>query len=276
MKCTSWVVTLLGVGMLVVLGCGKSEPVADAGSDASGSDVAADGGGEPVAAPAPAEIPDEMKLASVDFAKQFADDAEAATAKFEEKWVQLTGSLTTQPGQGGITDSLSIAGYKKEGGIIPTGVVCRLAPGEYEKVKDLSVSQEITFKGQVLGASGGSVYVENSEVTEIGPDPAIEIDAVELSQAFAADEAAAKEKFTNKPVKVTGEVAALNEDDFTIDLKGAQTEDGAPILVKVAVGTGFNDLKDKVAVGETISAKGVVSVFSDNELSIMMSNVLGK
>lgn len=217
---------------------------------------------------------DGLKLLATDLAKAFAEDKAAATSKYGAKRVQLTGQIDAVPGQGGWDDRLTLTGYRREGEF-SLDVECRLTPGQFAKVKDLSVTQRVTLTGEVNGYFA-MVIVSDCEVKDIGADPAVEVTATELSQAYLANVAVAEAKYDGKPVKVNGKITAFNERELEIHLRGCETPNGGPVLIALRMGAEFSEVKDKLSVGDAIVAKGVVSTFLDGKLELTHAHLLAE
>lgn len=104
------------------------------------------------------------------------------------------------------------------------------------------------------------------------PAPAADagLDVVEWSKEFLTDAAAAKKKYLNKKLTLTGKVAAVEKAPGTwkVNMEGAKPDAGGdPILVQF---TFHVDPSGKVKAGDIVSINGMFSMYIKdlNKLSV--------
>ncbi|GEM_PF-6987933 len=277
MAMTRFYCLMLAIALTAPLGgagCGKQDapkPVAVAPSKDHGAEPAKLPP-LPVATPLDAKKPDvpkvvvvarkdrakpteTMTLTAEAFGGEIRKSADDAARKFENVYVELTGVVR------------AVGSRDKEGfvtldaGAESLGIVCFLG-SEKEPWAKISRGQKIKLRGQ-----WPDIWVQPSleacELVDLGTNPAQELKAEALADEFAKGKDAARAKYQEKPLIVTGIVvhAAKNElGAVRLFLKGAGD---------TRVDCGFNAIDQAEAgtqmIGATVRLTGEFSAFESTE-----------
>lgn len=202
--------------LFLVAACNKTEPQPGAAGP-SGSQQPVTHAGEKKA---------EFTLAAVDLVKEFIADEKAATAKYKDKIVEVEGVVNTA-NQELHKGSFSLTGAKKT----PTDIAqllvfCNPVPSQQPRMPWLAKGQKVRVRGQ-LTANSLALRLLNCQFWELEPPSTPKLTAVQLTEEYAKDEAAAKEKYYDKEIIVEGTVVDLEKtknDFFLIKLAGAKPD----------------------------------------------------
>jgi hypothetical protein len=165
----------------------------------SGSDV----GGRSAVPPAEAPIPKaDFELAAADLAQEVKSDREAASAKYKDKWIKITG-LRARDTVG--ADKALPVGPVTWSDISDANVSCTFAPDDYRKLMDQSVAtQELTVVGKFVVPELSRAELSECRLVAMGEDPTQATTAAEVSKALVDDPDAAVKKYEHKPFDVGG------------------------------------------------------------------------
>ena len=117
-----------------------------------------------------------------------------------------------------------------------------------------------------------NTFVDLTEcrLDEVGPDPAIEVTAVDLARTYAAGEKAADAKYKAKWLRVEGKVAEVNQNDFvTVLLEGVDDNDKR-VRVKVSFSPEYKEVGLKR--GDIVKMKGECVGLSIDGETVGMNN----
>ena len=196
-----------------------------------------------------------VSLTAEAFAAEIRKNADAAAAKFEPVFVELSGTVR------------SVGSRDKEpyvtldAGPEPLGIVCVLAQ-EKEPWAKISKGQKIKIRGRwaEVAVQPG---LEECALVELGPNPAQEVTAEALAEEFAKNKGAVRTKYQEKPLIVTGVIVDAKPNDLgavRVFLKGAG---------ETRVDCGFNtaDVAEAKALlaGQRVRLVGEFSAIESND-----------
>lgn len=237
-------VALSAVVALVLIGCGGGDKGGDKGGDGKGGNGGAKG--DP--------LKPEITVAAVEFAKEFATDEKAATAKYKGKVVELEG-LVESANQVVSKGAFVLTGFKKDKKtVIPTNIMCFVPATKLDAVVLLGKGQKV----KVIGKFADVVFMPRlmeCDFTELSKSPTPTVTAVELTKEYAKDKDAAAKRYGNTEVIVEGKVEDLPKvgDRLYVKLTG----DG-----KLHVHFPIDDNEAKLyPKGATVRVKGDISPF---------------
>lgn len=167
---------------------------------------------EPEKPPVDRNVPPAFTLSASDWMAEWKKDEAEARKKYQGKVTELTGEVRDFG-----DDPYGNVGYlflKVEGNLL--GVRC----AALDKAPWLKVGPGCTVK--VRGTPpqfglAGDLF--ECTIVESSPQTALPVTAAELAQAFADDAKAAKEKYADKPLLITGEVASTEPEPDTSYLR---------------------------------------------------------
>lgn len=193
-------------------------------------------------------------------------DPKAAEEKFNLKIIELSGEVESlrllKRGDKDLVPCL----FLKTGPKVSTRVMvltqdkepwARVSPGSKVKVKGTSDGQSVNLMNPCV-------------LVEVGPNPAVATTSANLAAAFAGNKDAAEEKYQDKTVILTGEIAQLeiiDKERFALKLKN---DSGVDIVCDFAPIQGdTNDagiLLGKVKNGQRVTVVGQCSMLDDVKL----------
>jgi hypothetical protein len=188
------------------------------------------------------------------FLAEFDRDGQAARAKDTGKVIEMAGPIRTF-GETRERIPLVLLGKTE----IIDYVTCRMA--EEEPWATLAIGQQVRLRGK--GSPLGPM-LEGCVVAEKGPNPAVRVTAEQLAAECAADPDATTKKYRGKPLLITGEVIAREEEvgSVKIVLKGNE---------RVCVSFSFvvsRHLADDIMVGMKVKAAGRFSFAEKAEVEL--------
>ena len=262
------------------IGCGREAP----------KDPANDGVNAPVTDADPAEtdfpttptisvepavdgLPENLEeLDSATFAQEFEDDEGAASAKYNSKWVKLKSKFSMpvlDPGlnQGGNVVLTGTAGR---------GIECHFDAKDIDKVRNSSVTREVTVVGKFQRAGIIYVNLEPAHVVELGNDPAVDVTMAELVDAYAKATAEEPCRFAEKPIRFQGELTAIDDKDGCT-FKSVTTGEGKEITVTVGIPPLHTKYLKRYKVGDVVVAQGIGrSSLVGTKITIFSGQIVGK
>jgi hypothetical protein len=143
------------------------------------------------------------------FVKEFTADHEVAKSKYEDKVVELTGEVNEVRGLYGTkTVTITVGRATKVSG---TFVQCFLAPEHKAKGLRLSINQKVKLTGGFEHAPA-YIILGNCRLEELSKSDILHVSSGDLVREFSKDPEAAKEKYRDQWVIVSGEVEDLPQD----------------------------------------------------------------
>ena len=146
----------------------------------------------------------DFKLAAGEYAKELRKDSNAAKAKYKDKIVELSGSVThAAQGFEGKGSYLSIETPDPNVRVGNPDVMCTSNDPQF--FSQFGKGQTIRIKGKAnfLG------ILDACEVVEKGKDTRILVDSETLAKDFTADSEKALEKYEKKTLIVSGKISAI-------------------------------------------------------------------
>ena len=202
--------------LLVLLGCGKpvSPPKEEKAAFTPPKEVDSRADKKDDAPPsAKSKTAPAFEMTVEEYAHEWKKDMAAATSKFKNKVVELTGAVSAISSSGSNTPLLTFD--------VPKGetIHCHLEDKQYWT--KVSAGSKVTIRGYVFRSDLGP-DMDPCELTAIGPNPAIVISSEVLAAEYAKDREATVEKYKDKTLILTGRIMAKSKDGghVRIDLKG--------------------------------------------------------
>lgn len=247
---------LLLTGAMLGSGCSPSAKTSDAGKPGPQSQA----GQITAAATSPGTgAKADFTVKAQDLTKEADADRKAATAKFDDKIIEVSGTVfRSEPAPFGGQWFTYLRGHDIPNDFFGCKQVdCQFAPDSpfHAKAELLSKGQEVKIRGKFYGIFDYGIRLDKCELVEAGPDPIIKIAAPELTAAYAADAAAADKKYKGKQLIVDGVVADLKTGDLelTIFLQGHDEKSATPL--RIALETYDKDLAKKLAKGQKVKIR---------------------
>jgi hypothetical protein len=192
-------------------GCGNTDT--KPGSPTTSSKAGAGGPQEPA-----------YKLTAEALAKEALADAQAASAKYTGKVVELEGQVDSANRIISDNKGVFLTGAKKKPtDVIALNILCMPVESSKDKVWWLGKGHKVKAVGKVTAINGFIISLDECTITGQGASPTPKVTAEELTGEFAKDEEAAKKKYLGdgvnpKEIIVEGTVAALDKtkNDFYI------------------------------------------------------------
>jgi tRNA_anti-like len=276
---------LLAPLIAAVPGCGKQEaskPAAENKNDAASPKTASSDGAPPRLPPPPdlvmPQVPEpkpivpakpaglvkkkdrtkateSVALTAEAFAAEIRKSPDAAAKKFEPVWIELSGVVRAV----GSRDKEPYVTL--DTGAELFGIVCVLAQDKEPWAK-ISKGQKVKVRGRWTDEAV-SPGLDECTLIELGTNPAQQIAAEALADEFAKNKAAARTKYQDKPLVVTGVIVDAKPNELgaiRVFLKGAG---------ETRVDCGFNaaDAAEAKALlaGQCVRVVGEFSMFESND-----------
>jgi hypothetical protein len=239
------------LAFLAPLSCGpKNEPPAPGGSR------------PPIKPP---EEPPPLAVSAEQLAKDYHADQAAADKKYKDKTLEVEGVVTSLVNYdlGGAMVLLKGIhdGVDEKLVVVPTA--CFFGKANSGKASTVSKGQKITVRGLCQGKHAEGPGVWNCEVLRTGEDPAIHVQAKQLSREYIEDEKKANAQYAEKFLVVEGVIreAQIREFDGSITFEGADEKAAPAMRVTVRVGGSFADrpLLNSLKKGQTRTIRGKCS-----------------
>jgi hypothetical protein len=147
----------------------------------------------------------EAKLSSKEFGEEFRKNRQAALKKYQDKNVELKGTIRRMNFNVARQTVLVLEGARDDN----NGVQC--IPVESEPWKKYMPSQQITVRGKVDKDSAAPL-LNSCTVVEAGEQKIMTVTSKKLAEEFSKDEDKAEGKYIDKHLLVTGEIIGLNID----------------------------------------------------------------
>jgi hypothetical protein len=155
-----------------------------------------------------------------------------------------------------------LKGYEMPGEGNPRQVVCKVAPASKEKAAEITKGQKVRFRGKcALFVPVFAVRIEDAELIETGPDPAVPIAARQLSEEFAKDKEAAEKQYSHKQLLIDGVVVEVKQKGIAwlVVLEGFNEKAEKPLRVKGKVCFGLGNVVKNFQIGQKAKIKGGIS-----------------
>jgi len=242
-----------GAGLLLAalaVGCSQNAP------PSSGDRPDGKGGSDKRGNPAAEREPD-FRVTAEELCKEYQRDAKVAAAKYGLKWLEIEGKV----GSVVTPEALLLAGINPEEGKNTDAyrlVTCFFF-GRERELTNLSISQTIKVRCQCSPVvDKHAIQVYECTLSEVGPDPAINVSAVQLTREYAEDEKAADAKYKGKQLNVEGVVAVESEAAGLKPLLVAGFDEGAnkPFRVLASYTPQFAERFAAYRKGDKIILKG--------------------
>jgi hypothetical protein len=240
---------------LVLIGC---TPKGDGGK--KDMKVAQDGSKNKKDSPevknvAPAKPDFEVTAESI--AKEFMTDAKAAGAKYDKKYVEVTGEVNRVE-QG---DAFTFKGAKKDkGNFDDAWVGCYVLSEDAPKSAQLSEGQKVKVVGKFKELRGPTVTLNDCKVFELEPSKLLMLSAEDVAKEFEKDAKAATGKYKEKHAVVSGMLEDVREGSrpFAIFKGTGKTR----VAVEMKQGEG-----SRLKKGQSTTVRGTFegAAFKDNE-----------
>jgi hypothetical protein len=252
------VFTLLTLTTLMLIGCAGSDRSAkDEGKspDKKGTDTQPKGGEDLAKAPA------DFSLGSEEFVKEFLKDRKTADAKYVGKVVELSAVVDFVGKNIGDEPYVRLPGEKFDTAMCFTADKepwAKVLPGQKVKLKGKCAEYIV------------AVRMLHCVFTETGPYPAIARTADELAKEFEADSNKADEKYREKYLVVTGEVADKKDEDKTGARIYFKTSGKARVECdfRFAISNQLKDFLSSVKTGQQFKAVGRYSFGSSDKVQV--------
>jgi tRNA_anti-like len=144
-------------------------------------------------------------LASKEFVAEFIKDQKAAQDKYKDKVVELTGKVV---GFGANPDGVAFLTLEGPDPLKPDGAVC--ATTDSRPWKKAVPGQKVKIKGKVDSSTQGA-HLRYCVVQSVSGEPAVRLTANALSREYATDIEAAKSKYRNKWIILSGEIEYIRD-----------------------------------------------------------------
>ncbi len=220
---------------------------------------------------------DAPVVSAAALAKEFLADKQAFAKKYNDKTVDITG--TVYGFDFGEAPSLGLMGVE-DANQNRTLVDCHFSAQQEKQVANLTAGQTVKVRGKFTNI--GALEFDGCQLLETGPDPALTVSVAKLLQEFAADAAAVDKKYHRKQLLVEGVVIAVQPVEgsgYRFKLAGASGQ-GKAAWVEVEVSNNFSERQKKryaaVAVGDTVRVRGEASVQPTNHRIFVTAPVLLK
>ena len=251
-----------GVLLLALTGCPKKEPDAKNKGTPTGGKILTP--------------PPDFTLGAVDLAKEYETDAKAADLKYKGKWLLLEGTVSDITL--GFADEVTVIleGFNKDPqkSILGHSARCLVHKDERAKAINLTKGQKVKFKGECNGgALVHFVDLLHAELVEVGTDPAIVVSADQLAKDFSMDAVAAKAKYGDKWLFLTGTVVERKKGTTGADFIVLQGSDETT-RVEVAYPAEGKRFFEKFTKGDTVKIKGECGGFVAGAVSVNYSRLI--
>jgi hypothetical protein len=261
----------VAAGTALLAGCGK-EPAAT--PDAS---LTADGPRKPGRTVRPGttqgspvvSIPGPPLAVTVDqLAKDFQADDRVAEGKYKNRWLLVDG-LCKEAYERDIAGTVSRLFYFKDYTDPITrytwAVKCTADASHWPAFDGLTQGQKVKVKARLAGAGSQAVSLEDGEVVEAGPDPAVALPAGRLITEFAAHRDDVRRDYNDKWLLVEGTVQDTStKDPPTITLDGAGTDPTKAVRIVARFRLGRETDPAKVKKGDKVKLKGQATLYLDD------------
>jgi hypothetical protein len=189
----------------------------------------------------PPEDSPPLAVTSEQLAKDYQADQAAADKKYKDKVLAVEGVVILLHNHdfGGAMVLLTgiDEGFGAKRVYAPTA--CFFGKANDGKASTVSKGQKITVRGFCKGKHAGGPGVWNCEVVTKEEDPAIYVQAKQLSKEFIEDEKKANDKYADKFLVVEGVIreAQIREFDGSITFEGPEEKAAPAMRVTVHVGS---------------------------------------
>jgi predicted Zn finger-like uncharacterized protein len=161
-------------------------------------------------------------------------------------------------------------------------MACHMAPASRPKVRGLTEGQKVKVKGLCYTQQAPPhLYLMECQILEAGPNPAIEISAVDLAKEFAADKEAAGKKYTEKQLVVEGVVVEVlpktdKEPYPQLILEGANNKEGKPIRIRAGPHIEHHQEFSNTKKGDKVKIKGKCNDLEPNNQITIAPSIIVK
>ncbi len=259
-------ILILTLAALLPAGCGKGDKDKEQARTDKGNEQP---GGDGAKGPdkAGARKPD-YSLTAEAFSKEFIDNLEKANKKYEGKVIELTGEVQDVSKDTIRRVVVNLVGAKKDPkDAVGVSVLGVLAPAYYARGVLLSPKQKVKLTGDFGQGFRSFVSTGNCTLEELSKSEALQVRAEDLVKDFTKDLQAARKKYTDKWVVVSGQV-----DDLT--KKGgfnyAKLKGDGKLRVSVTMG---GDELAHLKKGEDVRLRGMfmgAPGIENNEVALQM------
>jgi hypothetical protein len=148
----------------------------------------------------PAQNVEVIHTSAIEFAQEFNKDKDAASKKYSEVDIELSGTVSGLTRS--VDDTISIFLNSSDG----LGILCRTADDDL--LGNILPGQSVVVRGRLAVSQMGPALTKCTIVKK-GPTTGFEFTANEFVQAWAGDSAAADQKFGSQSIVVTGIVKSI-------------------------------------------------------------------
>jgi len=251
---------MLLIGFFFLAGCGTGKPTK--------SEEPPSGGAIPKSSDGPQDSKNPSGAGGEDFvltATEFHEankDSKVADAKYKGKMVELSGQVKTVVTHFGKETSVWLKSEK--GGL---GVNCMFDGTEV--VGKVGIGQTVRIRGRAWVAS----TLKSCELLEKGPDTILRVTAVELAKEYSADPEKTEEKYKDRTLLVSAEVAAV-EATPGIHLKDVVLKGDGKTKVRCLFDN--SEEVERRKPGEQIILVGEFQAINKSSISVHSCNILKK
>ncbi len=221
-----------------------------------------------VAAQEPALTGTALPLTDVQLAREHDTGGLATLKKYTGQVLEITGVvLSAYP-----TD-LYLKGTYDTQQSKGRQIYCRMAAASQEQASELTRGQEVKIKGRYQ-TEGNAYLIANCELVWTGPDPAVPVTAMQLTQEYSKDAAVADKTYLEKQVLVEGVIAELREDKTgfepraVIVLESFDEKAARPLRVQAVFPNSDKKPVANLAKGQKIKIKGQCVGVKDGSVTL--------
>jgi hypothetical protein len=187
-----------------------------------------------------------FRLTAEEFHKEHAAGREAMAKKYEGKVIELSGEVERNFRNG--TDAF--VALKVKGQIL--GVRCRTV--DRQPWAKVAPGQKIRIKGVLPNEVWVCAALVDCVFVDVGQYAVIPVTAVELAKEYAADPVAAKKKYREKHLVVSGEVVSKEFTDIGTAVLALKTD--GKVKVTCVFDLDMNEEGKAVTVGQKVKLVG--------------------
>jgi len=255
---------VVAVSMACIAGCASDE---DETTGATPGEVETSSGGDP-----------ELTVVAAELADAFTADEAAAGQQYGDKVIRVTGVLGMHLMTDASGEKVIAFGKPLEYGEFTPIVNVYLTADQIPQAEELWRGQEITVVGKCVAPGFGTVFLQGARFEDVGdPIPTIEITASELIAEFQADADAAKDKYEEKVVVVTGVAGDWDKEEQTFEIRGDEESGEDPVRLQIEYGL-VEDLLiaalENTNPGDPIRVKAECGRLSGTRIDLYQARVL--
>lgn len=211
---------------------------------------------EPTAPPTSSPVaPTATPVDAVALLREFTANEDAALPKYADKTIVVRGEVRDAEKLVGDAGRM-VRLYGPDRAIRGESVRATFAPGSpsFDQTVGITIGRTAVIEGKFSRRSQYGVDLVDCVIKELGPDPAVTVNAGALSEAYKKDVAAAEKEYARKQVLLEGTIESVEGDAIprAVVLKG--TPGGWPVRVQAHADS--YKIFPTLTAGSTIRVKG--------------------